>query len=139
MGEGRSRNCDLGSPCHYVGDPSTRVVSATGSSIPAKRRRARFRRSDGEGSTASWAGGQNRGGRQNREEDGGNGTLTLTKSSSVTITGKPDKVGSASGSGTGIMSSNVFSPIQTLGFGLKQILPKKDPLSYLLRAFGPPG
>jgi hypothetical protein len=71
---------------------------------------------------ASWAGEQNRGGRQNREEDGGNGTLTLTKSSSVRITGKP-----------------VFSPIQTLGFGLKQILPKKDPLSYLLRAFGPPG
>lgn len=139
MGEGRSRNCDLGSPCHYVGDPSTRVVSATGSSIPAKRWRARFRRSDGEGSTASWAGGQNRGGRQNREEDGGNGTLTLTKSSSVRITGKPDKVGSASGSGTGIMSSNIFSPIQTLGFGLKQISLKKDPLSNLLRAFGPPG
>jgi hypothetical protein len=100
---------------------------------------ARFRRSDGEGSTASWAGRQNRGGRQNREDDGGNGTLTLTKSSSVRITGKPDKVGSASGSGTGIMSSNVFSLIQILGFGLKQILPKKDPLSYLLRAFGPPG
>jgi hypothetical protein len=139
MGEGRSQNCDLGSPCHYVGDPSTRVVSATGSSIPAKRRRARFWRSDGEGSTVSWAGGQNRGGRQNREEDGGNGTLTLTKSSSVRITGKPDKVGSASGSGTGIMSSNDFSPIQTLRFGLKQILPKKDPLGYLLRAFGPPG
>jgi hypothetical protein len=139
VGEGRSRNCDLGSPCHYVGDPSTRVVSATGSSIPAKRRRARFWRSDGEGSTASWADGQNRGGRQNREEDGGNGTLTLTKSSSVRITGKPNKVGSASGSGTGIMSSNVFSPIQTLGFGLKQILQKKDPLSYLLRAFGPHG
>jgi hypothetical protein len=39
--------------------------------------------------------------------------------------GKPDKVGSASGSGMGIMSSNVFFPIQTLGFGLKQILPKK--------------
>jgi hypothetical protein len=35
--------------------------------------------------------------------------------------GKPDMVGSASGSGTGIMSSNIFSPIQTLGFGLKQI------------------
>jgi hypothetical protein len=87
------------------------VVSATGSSIPAKRRRARFRRSDDERSTASWAGGQNRGGRQNREEDGGNETLTLTKSSSVRITGKPDKVGSASGSGTGIISSNVFSPI----------------------------
>jgi hypothetical protein len=52
---------------------------------------------------------------------------------------KPDKVGSASGSGTGIMSSNVFSPIQTLGFELKQILPKKDPLSYLIRAFGPAG
>jgi hypothetical protein len=100
VGEGRSRNCDLGSPCHYVGDPSTRVLSATGSSIPAKRRRARFRRSNGEGSTASWAGGQNRGGRQNREEDGGNGTLTLTKSSSVRITGKPDMVSSASGSGT---------------------------------------
>jgi hypothetical protein len=48
-------------------------------------------------------------------------------------------VGSASGSGTEIMSSNGFSPIQTLGFGLKQILPKKDPLSYLLRTFGPPG
>jgi hypothetical protein len=74
---------------------------------------------------ASWAGGQNRGGRQNREEDGGNGTLTLTKSSSVRIMGKPDMVGSASGSGTRIMSSNVFSPIQTLGFGLKQISPKK--------------
>jgi hypothetical protein len=28
----------LGNPCHYVGDPSTRVVSTTGSSIPAKRR-----------------------------------------------------------------------------------------------------
>jgi hypothetical protein len=99
-----------------VGDPSTRVVSAT---------RARFRRSDGELdsgiATASWASEQNRGERQNREEDGGNGTLTLTKSSSVRITGKPDKVGSASGSGTEIMSSNVFSPIQTLGFGLKQI------------------
>jgi hypothetical protein len=35
-------------------------------------------------------------------------------------------VGSASGSGTGIMSSNVFSPIQILGFGLKQISQKKD-------------
>jgi hypothetical protein len=115
------------------------VVSATGSSIPTKRRRARFRHSDGEGSTASWAGGQNRGGWQNREEDGGNGTLTLTKSSSVRITGKPDKVGSVSGSRTGIMSSNVFCPIQTLRFGLKQIWPKKDPLSYLIRAFGPAG
>jgi hypothetical protein len=61
------------------------------------------------------------GGRLNREEDGGNGTLTLTKSSSVRITGKPNKVGSASGSGTGFMSSNIFSPIQTLEFGLKQI------------------
>jgi hypothetical protein len=138
VGEGRSRNCDLGNPCYYVGDPSTRVVSATGSSIPMKQRRARFRRSDGKGSTASWAGRQNRVGQQNREEDGGNGTLTLTKSSSVRITGKPDKVGLASGSGMRIMSSNVFFPIQTLGFGLKQILPKKDPLSYLLRAFGPP-
>jgi hypothetical protein len=87
----------------------------------------------------SWAGGQNWGGRQNREEDGCNGTLTLTKSSSVRITGKLDKVGSASGSGTRIMSSNVFSPIQTLGFGLKQILQKKDPLSYLIRDFGPTG
>jgi hypothetical protein len=86
-------------------------VSATGSSILTKRRRARFRRSNDEGSTASWVGGQNRGGRQNREEDGGNGTLTLTKSSYVRITGKSDKVGSASGSGTRIMSSNVFSPI----------------------------
>jgi hypothetical protein len=47
-------------------------------------------------------------------------------------------VGSASGSGTGIMSSNVFSPIQTLGFRLKQISPKKDPLSNLLKAFRPP-
>jgi hypothetical protein len=84
-------------------------------------------------------GGENRGGRHNRKEDSGKGTLTLTKSSSVRITGKPDKVGLASGSRIGIMSSNVFSPIQTLGFGLKQILPKKDPLSYLLRAFGPPG
>jgi hypothetical protein len=82
---------------------------------------ARFRRSDDEGSTASRAGRQNRGERQNREEDGGKGTLTLTKSSSVRITGKPDKVGSTSGSETRIMSSNVFSPIQTLGFGLKQI------------------
>jgi hypothetical protein len=45
----------------------------------------------------------------------------LKKSSSVRIMGKPDKVGSASGSRTGIMSSNIFSPIQTLGFGLKQI------------------
>jgi hypothetical protein len=54
-------------------------------------------------------------------EESGNRTLTLTKSSSVRITGKPDKVGSTSGSGTGIMSSNVFSLIQTLGFGLKQI------------------
>jgi hypothetical protein len=62
VGEGRSRNCDPGSPCYYVGDLSTRMVSATGSSIPVKQRRARFRRSDGEGSTASWAGGQNRGG-----------------------------------------------------------------------------
>jgi hypothetical protein len=83
-----------------------------------QRQGARFRQSDDEldssVATASWAGGQNRGGRQNREEDGGNGTLTLTKCSSVRITGKPDKVGSASGSGTGIMSSNVFSPIQTL-------------------------
>jgi hypothetical protein len=61
------------------------------------------------------------GGQQNRKKDGGNGTLTLTKSSSVRIMGKPDKVGSASGSETGIMSSNVFSPIQTLEFGLKQI------------------
>jgi hypothetical protein len=34
---------------------------------------------------------------------------------------KPDKVGSASGSGTGFMSLNVFSPIQTLEFKLKQI------------------
>jgi hypothetical protein len=72
-------------------------------------------------------------------EDSGKGTLTLTKSSSIRITSKPDKVGSPSGSGTGIMSSNVFSPIQTLGFGLNQILPKKDPLSYLIRAFGPAG
>jgi hypothetical protein len=48
-------------------------------------------------------------------------------------------MGSASGSGTRIMSSNIFSPIQTLGFGLKQILPKKDPLSYLIRAFKPAG
>jgi hypothetical protein len=48
-------------------------------------------------------------------------------------------VSSASGSGTGIMSSNIFSPIQTLEFRLKQILPKKDPLSYLLRDFGPSG
>jgi hypothetical protein len=63
----------------------------------------------------------------------------MTKSSSVRITGKLGMVGSASGSGTGIMSSNVFSSIQTLGFGLKQILPKKDPLSYLLWAFGPLG
>jgi hypothetical protein len=47
-------------------------------------------------------------------------------------------MGSASGSETGIMSSNVFSPIQTLGFGLKQILLKKDPLNYLLKVFGPP-
>jgi hypothetical protein len=37
------------------------------------------------------------------------------------------------------MSSNVFSPIQTLGFGLKQIWPKKDPLSYLIRTFEPAG
>jgi hypothetical protein len=73
-----------------------------------QRHRARFWRSDGEGSTASWAGGQNMRGRQNRGEDGGNGILTLIKSSSVRITGKPDKVGLASGSGTGIMSSNVF-------------------------------
>jgi hypothetical protein len=51
--------------------------------------------------------------------------------------GKPDMVGSASGSGTGVMSLNVFFPIQTLGFGLKQILPKKDLLSYLLTGFGP--
>jgi hypothetical protein len=43
------------------------------------------------------------------------------KSSSVRIMGKPDKVGSASGSRMGIMSSNVFSPIRTLGFRLKQI------------------
>jgi hypothetical protein len=91
------------------------------SSIPAKQRQARFWGSSGEGSTASWAGGQNRKEEHNRGEDGGNGTLTLTKSSSVRITGKPDKVGSASGSGTRIMSSNVFSSIQTLGFGLKQI------------------
>jgi hypothetical protein len=63
VGEGRSQNCDLGSPCHYMGDPSTRVVSAMGSSIPAKRRRARFRHSDGEGATASWESGQNREGR----------------------------------------------------------------------------
>jgi hypothetical protein len=52
-------------------------------------------------------------------EDSGNRTLTLTKSKFVRITGKPDKVGSASGSGTRIMSSNVFSPIQILGFRLK--------------------
>jgi hypothetical protein len=114
-----------------------------------QRRGARFRRSDGkldsgvamarEGSTASWAGGQNRGGRQNREEYGGNEALTLTKSSSVRITGKPDKVGSASGSRTRFMSSNIFSPIQTLGFRLKQIWPKKDPLNYFRRAFGPAG
>jgi hypothetical protein len=71
-----------------------------------QRRRARFQRSDGEGSTTSWVGGQN------REDDGGsyhgNGTLTLTKSSSIRITDKPNKVGSASGNGTEIMSSNVF-------------------------------
>jgi hypothetical protein len=60
-------------------------------------------------------------GGQNRGEDGGNRTLTLTKSSFVRIIGKLDKMGSASGSGMGIMSSNVFYPIQTLGFGLKQI------------------
>jgi hypothetical protein len=77
-----------------------------------QRRRARFQRSDGEGSTASWASGQNRG------DDGGsyhgNETLTLIKSNSIRITGKPDKVSSASGNRTEIMSSNVFSPIQTL-------------------------
>jgi hypothetical protein len=78
------------------------------------------------------------GGRQNREQDGDNGTLTLTKSSSVRITGKPDKVGSASGSGTGIMSSNVFSPIQTLGFGLKQILSKKKPSELFVKGFWTP-
>jgi hypothetical protein len=65
------------------------------------------------------------GGRQNRGEDGGNGTLTLTKSSSVKITGKPDKVDSASGSGMGIVTSNVFSPIQTLGLGSNKFDPKK--------------
>jgi hypothetical protein len=90
-----------------------------------QRRRARFRRSDNEGSTTSWAGGQNRGEGRNREENGGfyqgNGTLTLTKSNSVRITDKPDKMGSSSGSGTGIMSLNVFSQIQTLEFELKQI------------------
>jgi hypothetical protein len=53
---------ELRTGCSGVGDASTRVTEATGSSTPAKRRRARFRRSDGEGSTASWAGGQNRGG-----------------------------------------------------------------------------
>jgi hypothetical protein len=86
----------------------------------------------------SWAGGQNRGGRQIREEDGGNGTLTLIKLSSVRIMGKPDMVGSASGSGTGIMSSNVFSPIQTLGFGLKQISPKKRPSELFVKGFWTP-
>jgi hypothetical protein len=58
----------------------------------------------------SWVGGQNRGGRQNREEDGGNGTLTLTKSSSVRITGKSDKVGLVSGSGTGNYEFKRFLP-----------------------------
>jgi hypothetical protein len=57
------------------------------------------------------------------------------ESENLWLKSKPDKVGSASGSGTEIMSSNVFSPIQTLGFGLKQFDPK-DPLSYLIRAFG---
>jgi hypothetical protein len=52
---GRSQNCDLGCPCYYVGDPSTRVVSATASLILVKRRLARFQRSNSEGSTASWA------------------------------------------------------------------------------------
>jgi hypothetical protein len=65
-----------------------------------QRRRARFRRSDSEGLTASWAGRQNGGEGHNREEDSGNGTLTLIKSSSVRIMGKPDKVGSAGGSRT---------------------------------------
>jgi hypothetical protein len=69
----------------------------------------------------SWAGEQNRGEGQNMGEDSGNRTLTLTKSSSVRIMGKPDKMGSTSGSGTRIMSSNIFSLVQTLGFGLKQI------------------
>jgi hypothetical protein len=74
---------------------------------------------------ASWAGGQNRGGRQNREEDGGNGTLTLTKSSSVRITGKPDKVDSASGSGTGIMSSNFFPQFKHYSLGSNKFYQKK--------------
>jgi hypothetical protein len=88
---------------------STRAVSATASLILAERRRG----VDGE------LGGQNRG------YDGGsyqgNRALTLTKSSYVRITGKPDKVRSKSDNGTGIMSSNVFYRIRTLGFGLRQI------------------
>jgi hypothetical protein len=70
------------------------------SSIPALQRRG----------VDDKLGGQNRGGRQNREEDGGNGALTLTKSSSVRITRKPDKVGSASGIETRFMSFRHFLP-----------------------------
>jgi hypothetical protein len=56
------------------------------------------------------------------DDDGsyqGNGALTLTKSSSIRITGKSNKLGSTSGNRTGIMSSNIFSQIKILGFGLR--------------------
>jgi hypothetical protein len=50
---------------------------------------------------------------QNMEEDGGwyqgNGALTATKSGSIRITGKPDKVGRTSNNETGNISSSVFS------------------------------
>jgi hypothetical protein len=59
MGEGGAQiyggreEPELRTGCSGVGDASTRVAEATGSSTPTKRRRAQFRCSDDEGSTVS--------------------------------------------------------------------------------------
>jgi hypothetical protein len=75
--------------------------------------------------------------RTEQGKNGGNGTLTLTKSSSVRITDKPENVGSASGSGTRLMSSNRFLPNSNTRICAQINLIKKDPLNYLIRAFAP--
>jgi hypothetical protein len=52
-----------------------------------------------------------------REDNGsyqGNWALTATKSWSVKIMGKSEKVAPTSGNGMGYMSSNILSQIQTL-------------------------
>jgi hypothetical protein len=62
-------------------------------------------------------------------EDGGsyqgNGTLTLIKLSSVRIMDNPNKVGSASDNGMGIMSSNIFTEFKHFYLGSDKFDPKK--------------